>query len=112
MEIINNPFNWVIAVAEELYPNIKADIQFNPNIKYHKILWWHFGHCGETIFPEDGSTPLINISTNIPFVGMIEVLAHEIAHVIVGERHEHDIVWQKTLDEIKLKYEEKYSQRK
>ena len=103
---INNPFDTVIEAVKELYPETKAEIQFNPNIKFKKFLWFKFGHCGETIFPDDNSIPLINISTNIPFMHMPEILGHELAHVIVGKENEHNEVWQKVFHEIQEKFTE------
>jgi predicted metal-dependent hydrolase len=106
MKYINNPLDTVIEAVEKLYPNINANIQFNPNIKPHKFLWFNWGYCGYTTFPEDNSTPLIDISTNIPFVGMVEVLAHELAHVIVGIKEQHNKNWEEVFDNIQKKYYE------
>jgi hypothetical protein len=103
---VNNPFDTVIQAVNELYPDTNAEIQFNPNIKFFKIFGFKFGHCGETIFPEDGSSPLINISTNIPFMHMPEILGHELAHVVTGKEHKHDEVWQDAFHKIQEKFTE------
>lgn len=94
MELLINPFEIVIDVGNIMYPNIKAIIQFNPDIK----------ECGCTTFPDDNTTPIIDISTNIPFDAMIETLAHEIAHLVAGIEHGHDEVWEKVFADIHENY--------
>jgi hypothetical protein len=86
MKFLNNPFDIVIQATKELYGDIDTDIQFDDRIKFFKFGLFRYGnHCGETIFPYNNSTPLINISTNIPFNRMPEILAHELAHVVAGQ---------------------------
>ncbi len=105
IEIINNPFDIVIQAVEELYPDTQALIQFNPTLRGRE-----YRECGRTIFPDDGSIPLIDISTNIPFDVMVEILAHELAHVIIGAdveiEEEHGKQWEKVFDAIHKKYME------
>jgi hypothetical protein len=105
MEFINNPFDMVIQAVKELYPDTKAYIQFNPYMKYHKFLCFHIGECGCTTF-NSGSIPVIDISTHIPFEAMIEILAHELSHVVAGEKHGHDETWNKIFDNIHKRYTE------
>ena len=106
MRIVNNPFEVVMQAVEELYPGTKAEIQFNPNIKYRKWLFFKCEHCGSTFFPDDGGTPIIDISTNIPFEAMVETLGHELAHVVAGVDEGHGKEWQKAFDNIRVKYHE------
>ncbi len=104
IKYINDPFGTVIQATKELYPDLCADIQFDDRIKYFKFGFIRFGHCGETWFPKDGSTPLITISTNIPFAGMVEVMAHELAHVAAGVKAGHGPEWEKAFEAIYQKY--------
>lgn len=106
MKFINNPFDIVIKAVDELYPNTRAWIQFNPNIKPRKFLWWRFGCCGCTTFPEKGDiqVPIIDISTNIPFEAMLEILAHELAHVVAGVDAKHNKGWEEVFHNINIKY--------
>lgn len=106
IKFVNNPFDIVIQATQELYSDIKVEIQFNPNIKFKKFLWFTFGHCGETIFPDDSSVPLINISTNIPFLHMPEILGHELAHVIAGIENDHNEIWQDVFNKIQERFTE------
>jgi len=101
MKFTNNPFDTVIQAVKELYPNTKALIQFNPNLRGRE-----YKECGKTTFPDDGDTPLVDISTNIPFEAMVEILAHELAHVVAGVEAEHSDKWMDVFDAIKLKYED------
>lgn len=104
MKIINDPFAFIIKAVEELYPDTFALIQFNPELKGKE-----FGECGCTTFPENPNEPiLIDISTNIPFIHMPEILAHELAHVVVGttEKDDHGENWKEVFDAIHIRYEE------
>jgi hypothetical protein len=106
IKYLNNPFDTVIQATKELYPGLRADIQFDDRLRYFKFLFIRIGHCGETWFPEDGSTPLINVSTNIPFRGMIDVLAHELAYAAVGHGKGHGVEWRGAFEAIHKKYME------
>ncbi|MGB9660678.1 MAG: ClpX C4-type zinc finger protein [Moorellaceae bacterium] len=105
VRFINNPFDIVIQAVKELYPDTQALIQFNPNLRGKE-----YRECGRTIFPDDGGIPLIDISTNIPFEAMVEILAHEIAHVVVGPdvepEEEHGKKWEEVFEAIHKKYME------
>ena len=104
MKFINNPFDIVIQAVKELYPDTHALIQFNPDLRGKK-----YGECGCTTFPDNPNDPIIvDISTNIPFNAMIEVLAHELAHVVVrlNEEDDHGERWQEVFEAIYRKYNE------
>lgn len=102
--INNDPFAGVLHATENLYPGIATNIQFRPDMKYRRFLWFRFGRCGCTTFPKDGGVPLIDISTNIPFTAMVEVLAHELAHVVAGEAAGHGAAWQDAFGAIHQEY--------
>jgi len=104
LKFINNPFDVIIKAVEELYPSTYALIQFNPELRGIE-----YGECGCTNFPKNSNEEiLIDISTNIPFEHMVEILAHELAHVIVGicEKDDHGEKWQNVFEAIHVKYEE------
>ncbi|SHJ74892.1 M78 family metallopeptidase domain-containing protein [Tepidibacter formicigenes] len=103
IKYINNPFEDIVKIMNDIDPNINADIQFNPSLKGKD-----FGECGMVTFPADDSTPLIDISTNIPFEAMIEVLAHELAHIIAGEESEHNTEWNKAFQKIQIEWQLKH----
>jgi hypothetical protein len=103
---LNNPFDIILQATNELYPGINVDIQFDDRMKFFRLGPIIFGHCGETIFPFDNSLPLINMSTNIPFRRMPEILAHELAHVVVGYDEGHGDKWKDVFDKIYVKANE------
>ena len=103
IRMLNNPFQLLIEVITELYGDIKADVQFAPIDENEECV-------GHTQFPEDGSIPLITISTLIPFYATVEIFAHEIAHVIVGIESEHNEKWEKIFNEIHQTYMKKTEQ--
>ena len=61
---------------------------------------------GLTIFPDDGSTPIVCISAEVPISAGPELLAHELAHVAAGEAVEHGPEWKAAEEAIFQKYNE------
>lgn len=106
LKILNNPFETVLEATRQLFPDKSAFVIFDPDLKYRKFLWIKLGHCGETLFPDDGSVPIVRVSSQIPFEAMIEVLAHELAHVAVGVGNGHNSIWKRAFDDIHSCYEE------
>lgn len=86
----------------ELYPGIDYHAQFVP------------GLCDEsgnrafglTIFPDDGSTPIVCISAEAPIGAAPELLAHELAHVATPEDRDHGEAWKAAEKAIGDKYDE------
>lgn len=56
------PIQMAIKAAQNVFPDLKAEIQFNLEL----------GIAGVTIFPSDGSTSLININAGLPFCVAVE----------------------------------------
>jgi len=83
LKIINDPIPFVLKAFEELFPEILADIQYIDGLE----------GAGRTTFPDDGSTPLIDISTDIPLSALPEILAHELAHT-ARPNDEHGVEWE------------------
>jgi len=100
LKIANDPFKVVLQAAEELWPDLKVDIQWNPTMKMNKKEY------GCTIFPEDGSTPLIELNPGLKVKYAVEILGHELAHVVVGVGAGHGPEWQKAFEAIFDKYSE------
>lgn len=94
-----DPLKDIIKAVKNLYGNINVIIQYDPRIK--KFLFW--GSCGYTFFPDDKSTPIIVLNPNIPFIHIVETLAHELAHVVTPD-HEHDNVWEEAFSKIQKEY--------
>lgn len=58
---------------------------------------------GSTTFPDDG-IPLIDINPELTVCNAVEILAHELAHVIAGADAEHGRQWNSVFDEINERY--------
>ena len=93
---LHEPIRMMIDLLNEVYPNHKANIMFaeyeHPEGEESLAL---------TNFPEDGSTPDIlikEVDANIPQV--LDLIAHEAAHVIAGAEAEHGPEWEKVYEDI------------
>jgi hypothetical protein len=96
LKIINNAIEIVLQAANELHPNLEADIQFAPVEEGYAC----------TTFPDDGGRPLIDIGLHAPIEAVPELIAHEIAHVVAGKDAEHGDKWDCEFGKIQKKYEE------
>ena len=61
---------------------------------------------GLTIFPDDGSAPIVCISAEAPISAAPELLAHELAHVATPEDRDHGEAWKAAEKAIGDKYDE------
>lgn len=87
---IYNPIDVMIKAAQNLYPYINADIQFNPSIK----------SPGVTTFQKGNAPALIDINAEIPFDSAIEALANELAHVATRTTNKKDPKWKEASEKI------------
>jgi len=92
--IVFDPFKLVLDVAHDLFPGFRADIFFGAESKK--------GY-GTTNFSE-GEVPHITISATVPFGAAPEILAHEIAHVVVGIEAGHGKKWDWVFARIQREY--------
>lgn len=107
LEFKPNCMELMLEVAREIKPDISAKVYFTSAIPWN-------GESNEavgcTVFPDDGSVPHIQIHTGCTIEGSCEVLAHELAHVIVGtdaEPDEHGPKWKAMFDMIYATWAEK-----
>lgn len=70
----NDPFAKLLAVFERLFPLIPVGI-----IQWDSTL--PEGAFGRTVFPDDGSHPVISIDPNQTIMQALDILAHELSHV-------------------------------
>ena len=86
----------------ELYPGIDYYAQLVPDLRDEA------GNraFGLTIFPDDGSTPIVCISAEAPISAAPELLAHELAHVATPEDRDHGEAWKAAEKAIGDKYDE------
>ncbi|MCY7865997.1 hypothetical protein P8918_12770 [Bacillus spizizenii] len=80
---VYNPIDMMVQAAKNKYPRMEAEIQFNPELKT----------AGLTTFPEDGSSPLIDINANIPFETAIETLGLELARAATKTQGNDNPAW-------------------
>lgn len=91
-----DPFERVMAFAAERY-GISAIVRFvHPN--EFRSRFDPFGlrrPKGETFWPDDGGVPEISIDATLRrgVSGTLDILAHELAHVIAGAEVEHGPAW-------------------
>ena len=97
---VNDPFMIVAEAFENLYPDRKYKAQFVEKIEDEE------GHeaFGETFFPDDKSTPIVSVSGNIPMIHMIEIFAHELAHVETPDDKNHGREWDEAFEKIAEEY--------
>ena len=104
----NNHIETVIKIVSEKYADISAKIEVVENMPEG----FSQDSLGCTLFPDDGTMPIIFIRYDLPYVGFIDILAHELAHVIVGpnaEEDEHGELFQKAYDWINTEYLKVYN---
>lgn len=89
----------LLKIAAEMKPDIKADMQWNPKLKTKRKEY------GATTFPVEG-IPLIDLNPELPICYAVEILAHELAHVIAGQEAGHGGEWEMVFDEINKRYNE------
>lgn len=95
----NDPCSIVALAFANLYPEIEYTAQLVPNIKDEEGGTAY----GETVFPDDGSTPMVSISAEAPISAMSELLAHELAHLVVPFA-DHDEKWEAAEDSVLVEY--------
>ena len=78
---LNDPPAIVARAFRELYPRTEYIAQLVPDLRDESGAAVY----GETLFPSDGSTPVVSISAEAPISAAPELLAHELAHVVAGE---------------------------
>ncbi len=86
----------------ELYPGVEYVAQYVPDLRDET----NGTAYGLTIFPDDGSTPIVCISAEAPISAAPELLAHELAHVATPEDTEHGESWSAASEAIFKKYNE------
>ena len=100
---LNDPFSLVWQAFHNLYPDKECEIYYDDHDD-EEVSSTSENEYGCTLFPEDGSTPVINIFANYPVKILVEILAHELAHVAVGSSHEHDETWNDAFEDIFQEY--------
>lgn len=99
---LNDPPAIVARAFRELYPCTEYIAQLVPDLRDENGATIY----GETLFPDDSSTPVVSISAEAPISAAPELLAHELAHVVAGEDAGHGPEWNAAWEAIFQKYNE------
>lgn len=91
-----DPLATVVSIFERHYPGRNVTVVYQP-------IGEEVEACGLTEFPDDGSDPLIVIDPEIPFHGVVETLAHELAHIAEPD-DEHGEKWDAAFTLIEAEY--------
>jgi len=83
-----DPFRVMLKQVQARYPNLRAHVCINNNKRGDRWL-------GRTIFPDDGSTPQIHLNAKCTLGGSLDILAHELAHLVCGPDAKHGPKWRK-----------------
>lgn len=100
MQFVNDPFARVFVAFEELYPGVECVVSWTESLTDEK------GEpvYGLTTFPDDGGVPWVVISADLSVYDAIEILAHELAHVVAGHDAGHGEAWETAFSAIHEKY--------
>lgn len=104
MKFINNPFDTLMEIMKEHYPNAKCDIYIGQSMTDGKE------NLGCTLFPEEhlsGDVPVVEIHFSLSLENATEILAHELAHVIVGYEGDHGEEWERVFSHIHEEFQRK-----
>ena len=96
----NCPFQMLDICFKRLFPEVKYEAFFEPNIRDDEN-----GNecCGLTDFDENGKITIF-VDVDLSINNAVEIFAHELAHAGVGVEHGHDEVWEKAFDDLFNEY--------
>lgn len=95
---IFDPIKIIEDIFNRLYPEKECRIDFVTELHKKTGAW------GETCWPKDGGLPIVQIEVEIVFQGFVEILAHELAHVVAGYEAGHGEKWKSVFDKLHKEY--------
>lgn len=99
----NDPFVMLAEIFDQIYPNHPYDAYL---ISEHLCDEDGTECYGVTNFPEDGSTPEIILCTHIPYESVIEIFAHELAHLATSDAEdEHGIEFEEVCSTLNKEFD-------
>lgn len=100
----NDPYVIVWKAFKSLYPDKECSVYFDDEMDLNENGQPVYGF---TNFPsEETDEIIVCISSEISVSNSVEILAHELAHIAVGESFEHGKEWEDAFDNIHKKYYE------
>lgn len=91
----DNPWQKIIDAAENVKQGIDCYIQIDPELECPPF--------GETCWIDSGEVA-ISLAGGVTIEQSLEILAHELAHVIAGESAEHGMEWESAFQAILEQY--------
>lgn len=92
-----DPFGLVLEVVRDLYPETSATVCWREGLRENEGAW------GRTEFTDE-EPPIVSMDVTTPVIGAVEVLAHELAHVIAGKDADHGEAWEAVFEAIHDEY--------
>lgn len=97
----NDPFNRLIKLAQKsLSESDNVRIQFDPELSIDGG-----PPFGTTIQEQGTCNYIINVAATLPVIAAVEILAHELAHVLAGLDNEHNEIWEAIFSELQAEFE-------
>ena len=98
---VNDMFSLVWIAFKNLYPDKDCKCQWVPELEKDDD-----GEqpIGVTTFADDGNI-YVDIVATLPVADAVEIFAHELAHVAVGEYENHGEAWEEAFDKIHAEFD-------
>lgn len=93
---VQNPIEELRLAALTVFPDLNCLVRFAAMPEE--------GPYGETFWPADGGRTLVHVAVGIPMEAVIEVMAHELAHVAAGPDADHGPAWEEAFEQIHAAY--------
>ena len=100
---LNDPFAMVWQAFQNLYRDKNCDVYWDPNLQPDEA---GKSVYGVTVFNDDGKV-LVFVDAMISVNNAVEILAHELAHVVAGfeeGKDDHGPAWETAFESIKQEY--------
>ena len=97
--LFRNPVQMVIDAAVAAFPGLTCEVDFCAEIDVDTDA------LGVTIWPGDGGIPQVFARLDLRLEQLIEILAHEFAHVAAGAKAGHGPEWEAAFEAIGVQWE-------
>lgn len=98
IKIVHDPVQLVLDIVQKKYPQASALVSFVDSAECDRR------NCvGYTVFHRR-RVPVVHVSVHAPYYGVVEVLAHELAHVVIGRDSGHGRKWKEVFEYIASEY--------
>lgn len=106
--LVFDPINLLLQIFALMWPGKRVEIAWVSDLKKDQGVW------GCAAVPEGDEPWAVQIDVEAPFHAIIELLAHELAHVAAGQTHDepggHGEAWSRAFDELHAEYERRVEQ--